>query len=80
MVMNISRRGLAGFAASATAAGFLIPSAEADTLDETLKNNVLRVGINPNSPPFSARDASRAPQRARTSLSIQALGRLVPVS
>jgi polar amino acid transport system substrate-binding protein len=58
MVMNISRRGLAGFAASATAAGFLIPSAEADTLDETLKNNVLRVGINPNSPPFSARNAS----------------------
>ena len=59
MTFSISRRGLAGIAAGAsTAAGFLVKSAEADTLDETLKNNVIRVGINPNSPPFSSRDSS----------------------
>ena len=61
MTFSISRRGLAGIAAGAsTAAGFLVKSAEADTLDETLKNNVIRVGINPNSPPFSSRDSSGA--------------------
>jgi polar amino acid transport system substrate-binding protein len=57
MAINITRRGLTGVA-GATTVGFIIPSAEADTLDETLKNNVLRVGINPNSPPFSARNSA----------------------
>jgi len=61
MTFSISRRGLAGIAAGASAAtGFIVRSAEADTLDETLKNNVLRVGINPNSPPFSSRDSAGA--------------------
>lgn len=61
MTFSISRRGLAGIAAGATTlAGFVVKSAEADTLDETLKNNVLRVGINPNSPPFSSRDSTGA--------------------
>ena len=45
MAFTVSRRGLAGFAAGATSVGFVISSAQADTLDETLKNNVLRVGI-----------------------------------
>ena len=59
MTFTVSRRGLAGIAAAgATAAGFVISSAQADTLDETLKNNVLRVGIHPNSPPFSSRNAA----------------------
>ena len=58
MAFTVSRRGLAGFAAGATTAGFVISSAQADTLDETLKNNVLRVGIHPNSPPFSSRSAA----------------------
>ncbi len=58
MAFTVSRRGLAGFAAGATTAGFVISSAQADTLDETLKNNVLRVGIHPNSPPFSSRASS----------------------
>ena len=61
MTFSITRRGLAGIAAGAGMdAGFLVKSAQADTLDETLKNNVIRVGINPNSPPFSSRDSSGA--------------------
>jgi polar amino acid transport system substrate-binding protein len=61
MAFTVSRRGLAGFAAAgATTVGFGISSAQADTLDETLKNNVLRVGIHPNSPPFSSRGSSGA--------------------
>ena len=42
-----------------TAASF-ISSAEAKTMDDIIKDNVLRVGINPNSPPFSSRDSSGA--------------------
>ncbi len=58
MTFSISRRGLAGIGHRRRhpAAGFLVKSAQADTLEETLKNNVLRVGINPNSPPFSSRN------------------------
>lgn len=58
MTLTVTRRGLAGLGAGATAAGFVISSAEADTLEETLANNVLRVGIHPNSPPFSSRNAA----------------------
>jgi polar amino acid transport system substrate-binding protein len=58
MTITVTRRGLAGLGAGATAAGFVISSAQADTLDETLSKNVLRVGIHPNSPPFSSRNAA----------------------
>jgi polar amino acid transport system substrate-binding protein len=59
MGFTVSRRGLAGIAAGVTsAAAFLVPSARADTLDETLKANKLRVGIHPNSPPFSSRNSA----------------------
>lgn len=58
MTITVTRRGLAGIGAGATAAGFVISSAQADTLDETLSKNVLRVGIHPNSPPFSSRNAA----------------------
>lgn len=58
MTITVTRRGLAGLGAGATAAGFVISSAQADTLEETLTNNVLRVGIHPNSPPFSSRNAA----------------------
>ena len=58
MTITVSRRGLAGLAAGVTTAGFVISSAQADTLDETLKNSTLRVGIHPNSPPFSSRNAA----------------------
>lgn len=58
MTITVTRRGLAGLGAGATAAGFVVSSAQADTLEETLTNNVLRVGIHPNSPPFSSRNAA----------------------
>jgi polar amino acid transport system substrate-binding protein len=58
MTFSISRRALGrGAVTTGVAAGF-ITSAEAKTLDEIIKDGVLRVGINPNSPPFSSRDAS----------------------
>src|ERR1043165_2602303 len=57
MGMKITRRGLAGIAAGASSIG-LIGTAQAESLDDIIKNNVLRVGINPNSPPFSARNAA----------------------
>jgi polar amino acid transport system substrate-binding protein len=57
MAITVTRRGLAGIAAGASTVGF-IGTAQADSIDDIIKNNVLRVGINPNSPPFSARSAS----------------------
>ncbi len=57
MTISVSRRGLAGVAAAATSAGF-ISSAQAKTMDDVLKEGVLRVGVHPNSPPFSSRNAA----------------------
>ena len=53
--------------AGATAAGFVISSAQADTLDETLKNNVLRVGIHPELTALLL--AQRSPETSRVSTS-----------
>lgn len=60
MVFKVSRRSLgAAIGGSAVAAG-LITSAKAKSMDDVIKEGVLRVGIHPNSPPFSARDAAGA--------------------
>jgi polar amino acid transport system substrate-binding protein len=61
MTLKISRRGLGAGALTAgvTATG-LVGSAQAKTMDDIIKDGVLRVGINPNSPPFSSRDSSGA--------------------
>ena len=57
MTISVSRRGLAGVAAAATSASF-ISSAQAKSMDDVLKEGVLRVGLHPNSPPFSSRNAA----------------------
>lgn len=60
MVFKVSRRSLgAALGGGAVAAGF-ISSAKAKTMDDVIKENVLRVGIHPNSPPFSQRDSAGA--------------------
>ena len=40
------------------AAGFFVSPANAKSLDDIVKDGSLRIGINPNSPPFSQRSAS----------------------
>ncbi|HEX3216889.1 MAG TPA: transporter substrate-binding domain-containing protein [Aestuariivirgaceae bacterium] len=57
MSMKFSRRGL-GALSSVVAAGFFVSPADAKSLDDIVKDGVLRIGINPNSPPFSQRSAS----------------------
>jgi len=57
MKLKLSRRGLAGIAAGVTTASF-VSSAEAKTMDDLLKEGTIRVGIHPNSPPFSSRNAN----------------------
>jgi polar amino acid transport system substrate-binding protein len=57
MGYTINRRAFAGLT-SLLPAGFLISEAQARPMDDIIKKGVLRVGIHPNSPPFSARDAS----------------------
>ncbi len=61
MTINISRRalGTGALTAGITAAG-LVSSAQAKTMDDVIKDGVLRIGIHPNSPPFSSRDSSGA--------------------
>ena len=59
MGYTINRRAFAGLT-SLLPAGFLISEAQARPMDDIIKKGVLRVGIHPNSPPFSARDASGA--------------------
>jgi len=61
MSWNITRRGLGAGAlwTGFTSAG-LISSAQAKTMDDIIKDGTLRVGINPNSPPFSSRDSAGA--------------------
>ena len=57
MAFSVSRRGLAGVAAAAASTG-MVTLAQAKTMDEVLQEGVLRVGIHPNSPPFSGRNAA----------------------
>ena len=38
--------------------GFFVSPANAKSLDDIVKDGSLRIGINPNSPPFSQRSAS----------------------
>ena len=57
MSFKINRRLLAGLTSVVTA-GFLVSEAKAKTMDDVIKDGVLRVGIHPNSPPFSMRDSS----------------------
>ena len=59
MAFKINRRSLAGLS-SAVTAGFFVSEAQAKTMDDVIKDGVLRVGIHPNSPPFSMRDSSGA--------------------
>jgi polar amino acid transport system substrate-binding protein len=57
MSAKFSRRAL-GALSPVMAAGFLVSSASAKVLDDIITAGVLRIGINPNSPPFSQRSAS----------------------
>ena len=57
MAFTVSRRGLAGIAAAAASTS-MVTLASAKTMDEVLTEGVLRVGIHPNSPPFSSRNAA----------------------
>ncbi|MFO1090818.1 MAG: transporter substrate-binding domain-containing protein [Hyphomicrobiales bacterium] len=57
MPMKFTRRSLAGLTSVITA-GFFVSEANAKTMDDIIKDGVLRVGVHPNSPPFSSRDAS----------------------
>src|SRR5262245_22719421 len=57
MSVKFSRRGL-GALSSVMAAGFFVSPANAKSLDDIVKDGVLRIGIHPNSPPFSQRSAS----------------------
>lgn len=57
MTLKFSRRSLAGLTSVVTA-GFFVSQANARSMDDIIKDGVLRVGIHPNSPPFSSRDAS----------------------
>ena len=57
MSVKFSRRGL-GALSSLVAAGFFVSPANAKSLDDIVKDGSLRIGINPNSPPFSQRSAS----------------------
>ncbi len=59
MSFKINRRSLAGLTSVVTA-GFLVSEAKAKSMDDVIKDGVLRVGIHPNSPPFSMRDAGGA--------------------
>jgi polar amino acid transport system substrate-binding protein len=54
---TLARLPLAGLP-SALAAGFLVTEAKAKSMDDVIKQGVLRIGINANSPPFSSRGAS----------------------
>jgi polar amino acid transport system substrate-binding protein len=57
MTVTVSRRALGALSSGVAAAAF-ISTAEAKSLDDIIKDNVIRIGINPNSPPFSSRDSS----------------------
>lgn len=57
MTFKINRRSLAGLTSVVTA-GFFVSEAKAKTMDDVIKDGVLRIGIHPNSPPFSSRDSS----------------------
>jgi polar amino acid transport system substrate-binding protein len=57
MTLKFTRRSLAGLTSVMTA-GFFVSQANAKSMDDIIKDGVLRVGIHPNSPPFSSRDAS----------------------
>jgi polar amino acid transport system substrate-binding protein len=60
MTLKFTRRSLAGLTSVMTA-GFFVSQANAKSMDDIIKDGVLRVGIHPNSPPFSSRDASGVP-------------------
>src|SRR5262245_38458727 len=57
MSEKFSRRAL-GALSSMMPACFFVSYANAKSLDDIVKAGVLRIGINPNSPPFSQRSAS----------------------
>jgi polar amino acid transport system substrate-binding protein len=61
LTFKISRRALGTGAVSAgVVAASFISSAEAKTMDDVIKDGALRIGIHPNSPPFSSRDDAGA--------------------
>src|SRR3954451_11704061 len=57
MTFKLSRRGLGGITAGVTTVGF-ISTAEAKSMDDLLKEGTIRVGVHPNSPPFSSRNST----------------------
>jgi polar amino acid transport system substrate-binding protein len=57
MAFTINRRSLAGLT-SIFATGLFVTEANAKSMDDIIKSGTLRVGIHPNSPPFSLRDSS----------------------
>lgn len=61
MTFKLTRRnlGLGAVSTGVAAASFITP-ASAKSMDDVIKEGVLRVGIHPNSPPFSGRDAAGA--------------------
>ena len=60
MSFTISRRALAGVATGAVAASAVSTIAAAKTAEEIMKDGTLRIGVHPNSPPFSWRDQAGA--------------------
>ena len=58
MSFNVSRRVLGLGALFSGVAGGLVTQAAAKTMDDVIKDGVLRVGIHPNSPPFSSRSSA----------------------
>jgi len=57
MTFKISRRAF-GALSTISAAGLFVSEANAKSMDDMIKEGVIRVGINPNSPPFSSRNSS----------------------
>jgi polar amino acid transport system substrate-binding protein len=59
MTFKISRRALGlGAVGTGVTAASLIGSAQAKSLDDVIATNTLRIGIHPNSPPFSSRNSA----------------------
>lgn len=58
MTFKISRRALGGLSTGVVTASWFASSANAKSLDDIVKGGTIRIGIHPNSPPFSSRDGS----------------------
>jgi polar amino acid transport system substrate-binding protein len=57
MTFRISRRAL-GALSTISVAGLFVSQAKAKSMDDMIKEGVIRIGIHPNSPPFSSRNSA----------------------